>query len=129
MYGKRRDKRDKLGCFEHLTQAIAAGFDPSSKPAKILDKDHTSGGLLVMNAEDQRRIKSLLKKDLTSIQKHQEIIAFRIYLNLGMILQSVQKIMFLKVLVLKWFLVSLVDKVDEYIVCIDQCKNKIIICL
>ncbi len=35
MNGKRRDKRDKLGCFEHLTQVIAAGFDPSSKPAKI----------------------------------------------------------------------------------------------
>ena len=76
MYGKRRDKRDKLGCFKHLTQVIVAGFDPSSKPAKILDKDHTSGGLLIMNAENQRRIKSSLKKDLTSIQKHQETIAY-----------------------------------------------------
>ncbi len=26
--GKRQDKRDKLGCFKHLTQVIAAGFDP-----------------------------------------------------------------------------------------------------
>jgi hypothetical protein len=76
MYGKRRDKRDKLGCFEHLTQVIVAGFDPSSEPAKTLDKDHTSGGLLIMNAEDQRHIKSSLKKDLTSIQKHQEKIAY-----------------------------------------------------
>jgi hypothetical protein len=77
MYGKRRDtKRDKLGCFEHLTQVIVAGFDPSSKPAKILDKNHTSGGLLIMNAEDQCCIKSSLKKDLSSIQKHQEIIAY-----------------------------------------------------
>jgi hypothetical protein len=114
MSGKWRDKRDKLGCFEHLTQVIAAGFNPSSKPAKILDKDHTSGGLLFMNAEDQRRIKSSLEKDLTSVQKHQEITLT--YLNLGMILQSVQR-----------FSVSLVDKVDEYIFCIDQCKNKIII--
>jgi hypothetical protein len=127
MYGKRRDKRDKLGCFEHLTQVIAAGFNPSSEPAKILDKDHTSGGLLIMNAEDKCCIKSSLKKDSTSVQKHQEIIAY--LLNLGMILQSVQKIMFLEVLVLKRFLVFSVDKVDEYIVCIDQCKNKIIICL
>jgi hypothetical protein len=127
MYGKRRDKRDKLGFFEHLTQVIASGFDPSSEPAKILDKNHTSGGLLIMNAEDQRRIKSSLKKDFTSIQKHQEKLLT--YLNLGMILQSVQKIMFLEVLVLKRFSVSLVGKVDEYIVCIDQCKNKIIICL
>jgi hypothetical protein len=76
MYGKRRDKRDKLGCFEYLTQVIAAGFDPSSEPAMILDKDHTSSGLLIMNSEDQCRIKSSLKKDLTSIQKHQEIIAY-----------------------------------------------------
>jgi hypothetical protein len=43
MYGKRRDKRDKLRCFEHPMQVIAAGFDPSSEPAKILDKDYTSG--------------------------------------------------------------------------------------
>jgi hypothetical protein len=76
MHRKRRDKRDKLGCFEHLTQVIAEGFDPSSEPAMILDKDHTSGGLLIMNSEDQRRIKSSSKKDLTSIQKHQEIIAY-----------------------------------------------------
>jgi hypothetical protein len=76
MYGKRRDKRDKLGLFEHLTQVIVAGFDPSSEPLMILDKDHTSGGLLIINAEDQHRIKSLLKKDLTSIQKHQEIITY-----------------------------------------------------
>jgi hypothetical protein len=76
MYGKRRDKRDKLGCFKHLTQVIAAGFDPSSEPAKIQDKDHTSGGLLIINAEDQHRIKSSLKKDLNSVQKHQEIIAY-----------------------------------------------------
>ncbi len=76
MYGKSRDKRDKLGCFEHLTQVIAAGFDPSSEPAKILDKNHTSGGLLIMNSEDQCCIKSSLKKDSTSVQKHQEIIAY-----------------------------------------------------
>jgi hypothetical protein len=44
-------------------QVIAAGFDPSSEPAKILDKDHTSDGLLIVNAEDQHRINSSLKKD------------------------------------------------------------------
>jgi hypothetical protein len=77
VYGKRRDKRDKLVCFEHLTQVIVAGFDPSSKPAKIFGQgSHIRCGLLIMNAEDQRRIKSLLKKDLTSVQKHQEIIAY-----------------------------------------------------
>ena len=42
----------------------------------ILDKDHTSGGILIINSEYQRCIKSLLKKELPSIQKHQEIIAY-----------------------------------------------------
>jgi len=31
--GKRKEKRDKLGCLEHLTQIIGAGFDPASEPA------------------------------------------------------------------------------------------------
>jgi hypothetical protein len=31
--GKRKQKRDKLGCFKHLTQIIGAGFDPASEPA------------------------------------------------------------------------------------------------
>jgi hypothetical protein len=81
----------------------------------IWDKDHTSGGLLITNAEDQRRIKSLLKKDLTSIQKHQEIIAYLFEFGYDLAI-SPENIMFLEVLVLKRFLASSVVKVDEYIV-------------
>ncbi len=39
--GKRPEKRDKLGYFEHLTQAIAAGFDHAAESAlHHLTKDH-----------------------------------------------------------------------------------------
>jgi hypothetical protein len=34
--GNRKDKRDKLGSFEHPTQVIAAGFDPTSEAAMHL---------------------------------------------------------------------------------------------
>jgi len=71
--GKRKEKQDKLGCFEHLTQIIAVGFDPASEPATQVDK----GGLLIMTSkDDERRIKSCLKKELTAVQKFQEVIAY-----------------------------------------------------
>ena len=74
--GKRKEKRDKLGCFEHLTQIIAAGFDPSSEPAMQVIQSYDEGGLLIMSKEDERRIKSSLKKELTVVQKFQEVIAY-----------------------------------------------------
>ncbi len=66
---KRQDTREKLGCFEHLTQVIAAGFDPTSEPAMHVNKDCKEDGLLTMIKDDKRRIVSCLKKDLTSVQK------------------------------------------------------------
>ena len=52
--GKGKEKRDKLGCFEHLTQIIAVGFDPSSKPATQVDKNYNESGLLIMSNDDER---------------------------------------------------------------------------
>jgi hypothetical protein len=75
-HGKSQDKRDKLGCFEHLTQVIAAGFDPTSEPAIHVNKDCKEGGLLITSKDAQCRIVSCLKKDLTSVQKYQEVIAY-----------------------------------------------------
>jgi hypothetical protein len=66
--GKRQAKRDKLGCFEHLTQVIAVGFDPAAEPAMHITKDRNEGGLLILSRDDERRIKSALKKDLTPVQ-------------------------------------------------------------
>ena len=65
--GKRKERRDKLGCFEHLTQFIAVGFDPASKPAMQVNKNYKEGGLLIMCKDDQRRITSCLKKELTAM--------------------------------------------------------------
>jgi hypothetical protein len=53
-HGNRNDKQDKLGCFEHLIQVIAAGFDPTSQPVMHINKDFEEGGLLIMSKDDQR---------------------------------------------------------------------------
>ena len=74
--GKRKEKRNKLGCFEHLTQIIGAGFDPASEPAMHVGKNYKEGGLLIMSKDDQQRIKSCLKKELKAVQKFQEVIAY-----------------------------------------------------
>ncbi len=74
--GKRQAKRDKLGCFEHLTQVIAVVFDPAAEPAMHVRKDRNKGGLLILSRDDKRQIKSALKKDLTPVQKFQEVIAY-----------------------------------------------------
>ncbi len=74
--GKRIEKRDKLGCFEHLTQIIRAGFDPASEPAMQVIKNYKEGGLLIMSKDDECRIKLCLKKELTAVQKFQEVIAY-----------------------------------------------------
>jgi hypothetical protein len=67
---------DKLECFKHLTQVIAAGFDPSSEPAMHVNKDCKEGGLLIMSKDDQSRILSFLKKELTAVQKNPEVIVY-----------------------------------------------------
>ncbi len=72
--GKRQAKRDKLGCFEHLTQVIAVGFDPAAEPAMHITKDCNKGGLLILSRDNERQIKSALKKDLTPVQKFQEVV-------------------------------------------------------
>ena len=74
--GKREEKQDKLGCFEHLTQIIGARFDPASEPAMQVVKKYNKGGLLIMSKDNERRIKSCLKKELTTVQKFQEVIAY-----------------------------------------------------
>ncbi len=73
--GKRQDKRDKLG-FEHLTQVIAASFNPASETAMQVNKDYKEGGLLIMCKDDKHWITSCLKKELTAVQKFQEVIAY-----------------------------------------------------
>ena len=73
----RADKRDKLGIFEHLTMLIGAGFNPKSHDAKLVDKDWKEGGLLIMSEDDKKYIKKSMDKDLASIQKFQDIVAYQ----------------------------------------------------
>ncbi len=48
-HGRRSNKGELLGHFEHLTQVAAAGFDASSEPAMFMNKNNEQGGLLIMN--------------------------------------------------------------------------------
>jgi len=73
----RSDKRDKLGIFEHLTMLVGAGFNPKSDNAKLVDKDWKEGGLLIMSNDDKKHIKKSMDKDLASIQKFQDIVAYQ----------------------------------------------------
>ena len=42
-----------------------------------VNKNYNKGGLLIMSSkDDERRIKSCLKKELTMVQKFQEVIAY-----------------------------------------------------
>jgi len=74
--GKSKEKRDKLGFFKHLTQIIGSGFDPASEPAMQAIKNYNQGGLLIMNQDDEHWIRFCLKKELTAVQKFQEVIAY-----------------------------------------------------
>ena len=76
-HSSRADKRDKQGLFENLIQLIGAGFDPTADSAKVLEKGHDEGGLLILNAEDKENIKRSIGKDLASIQKFQDFVAYQ----------------------------------------------------
>ena len=66
----------KQGFFESLTQVIFACFDPKSEAAKKLDKGVDECGLLLLSDEDKKNIRSSMK-DLASLQKFQEIVAYQ----------------------------------------------------
>jgi len=73
----RADKRDKQGFFEHLSQVIRAGFDPKSDSAKLVDRDWKERGSLILSGEEKKLIKASMDKDLASIQKFQDIVAYQ----------------------------------------------------
>ena len=74
-------KRVKRGLYEHLEFVIAAGFDPSSDPAKKLDKDMKEGGLFILSDEDKHNIKASMGekgKKFTHLQKCHDISAYQL---------------------------------------------------
>ena len=55
----RAEKRDKQGLFEHLSQVIAASFDPSDYAVELIDKDYK---------ESSSRVEEYLVKEAASTQ-------------------------------------------------------------
>ena len=73
----RAAKRGKQGLFENLQQIIAAGYDPSSDLAQNLHKDWNEGGLLILNEEEKKAIKSCMGKKLTCMNKFHYIVSYQ----------------------------------------------------
>ncbi|KAL7552482.1 hypothetical protein ACHAWF_015738 [Thalassiosira exigua] len=76
----RADSRSKRGAFEHLLQLIGVGFDPNTESATRVDRDVNSGGFMWLSEEDKSNIEKSLSKDLASIQKYQDIVAYQMEL-------------------------------------------------
>jgi hypothetical protein len=53
-----------LDHFEKFNQIVAAGFDASSAPAMLMNKNHKQWGLLIMNNDDLCQIELVLKTKL-----------------------------------------------------------------
>lgn len=64
------------GHFESLTMVTVAGFDPKSDVAKVVDKDFTEGGLLVLNESDKTKMKECMKRDPDVVHKFQTFVAY-----------------------------------------------------
>ena len=102
---------------------VAAGFDPDSEAALCMEKDHTQGGLLIMNDEDRNHIESALKsKKLSTLQKCQEYIAY--LLELGYDLSICPEHNFPEVQDSNRFLEFIVVAINEAINRHGYCANK-----
>lgn len=74
---ERSSKRDKQGLFDSLTQIIAAGYDPKCDAAKLLDKDWTEGGLLILGDGEKDEIKASMGEKLTIMEKFRNIVSYQ----------------------------------------------------
>ncbi len=73
----RSDKRDKQGLFEHLTMLVGAGFNPRREICQKLNLDWKEGGLLILSEEDKKYISKSMSKELSALQKFQDIVAYQ----------------------------------------------------
>jgi hypothetical protein len=90
--GKRKDKRDKIVCFMHLRQVVAARFDPAADPVMHVHKDHKIGRLLILSDDNKHQIKSSLKKNLNIVQNYQEFIAYILEFGYNLALSPVNNL-------------------------------------
>ncbi len=70
-------KRGTRGTFDTLQQVVAAGWSPTSDPAKLLDRSWNDGGLLIFSEKESKQIRSSMGKGMTDIQKFHTCAAYQ----------------------------------------------------
>jgi hypothetical protein len=70
--------RSKQGWFESLTQFIAAGFDPRSTRASLVDKNYSEGGVLILNRADKEKIRASMRQNPNVLQKFHSFLAYQV---------------------------------------------------
>jgi hypothetical protein len=73
-----RAKKSKsvLGYFDSLTLVIAAGFDPKSELAALIDKDFNEGGIMIMSDADKTNISSSMKQNNCTLNKYHTFLSY-----------------------------------------------------
>ena len=56
---------------------IAAGFDQNTNAAKLLDKDYTVDGILILSDADKHNTKVSMDSKMSSIKKFQDISTYQ----------------------------------------------------
>ena len=69
------------GQFDKLTMHIAAGFKRTSEEASLIDRNHTEGGLMILNDTDKDNIKSSMKNSPRDLIKFQSFMAYEMELG------------------------------------------------
>ncbi len=54
----RANSQGTRGFYENLSHVIASGFNPTTNVAKLLDRNWTEGGLLIMSKDDKKNIRA-----------------------------------------------------------------------
>lgn len=84
MSSSRADSRVKQGYFETLIHVIAAGFDPSSDTAKLVDRDWKDGGILIFSNTELDYMKSALtKKNMPELETFQWFLSYQFEMAYG----------------------------------------------
>ncbi len=74
-------KRGTKGTFDTLQQVIAAGWSPTSDPAKMLDRSWNDGGLLIFSEKESKQIRASMGKGMTEMQKFHTCTAYQLRLR------------------------------------------------
>ena len=77
-----RATRKRRGQFESLVQVIAAGFDPKSEEMATVDQNYDKGGILILNACEERAIGLSMKNlNCSTKDKFKHMLAYLVELG------------------------------------------------